>query len=172
MKPGDQEPTLDQILSKYTSDRSQTMFDQQRVFADNFDEKKQKRAIQSVINMDFGLFTKLALLNKQLMYMKNNIIYPITPIAREQLLYYWGEGFKTAFEYTIELIFTASLGTYSADTKGRALEKYVNYRLEEMEKFLPLKIFKIDSSKQIENWSEESISVSYYYLSLIHQSCR
>jgi hypothetical protein len=108
----------------------------------------EQKAIKTVTWMQLGLDTSTlghaVKLNRQLMYEKDNIIYPITPMVPRVLLNHWGlDIVQTSFEASIQTIFSAPISQFSNDVKGRALEKYILAQIEK-NKFFSCTIAKID----------------------------
>lgn len=123
------------VVNYYESKRRRQLGAQQRVFYDEFikgDPVAVKDAIRAVVWMELELSTsdKVFPLNQQLMYEEGERIYPITPLARAILIDYWQDGFATDLKLVTELVFRATLREYTADAKGRVLEKYIISQLE------------------------------------------
>ncbi|KAJ3319347.1 hypothetical protein HDV06_006374 [Boothiomyces sp. JEL0866] len=63
----------------------------------------------------------------------NEIITALNPVARRSLLAYHGQGLMTSLGLVAELVFDGY--TYTNDTKGRIIEKYITTTLELSQRF-------------------------------------
>jgi len=148
--------TLGEVTKDYLDKRTAQLNAQQEKFYREQlkgDERLQDTAIKSVVCMKLGLSAPLYVkINQQLMFIENDRIYPTTPRAEEVLTDFWDVSLTDALEKTIELIFSAPLSNFTADTKGRT-------------QFLEIAIQKIDTTTE-KDW-RESHPIKLYVKDLI-----
>lgn len=132
-------PLLQDVLIAYLNDRREQMRAQQRKFDNEVikdNNQKMQWAQNAVVLMELEVEVAPIkfdyLLNQQLMYQYGNKIIATTPLAREILIAHWKDSdqFDTHLDFVIQKIFAAPLSEFTADSKGRALEKYIIRQLE------------------------------------------
>jgi hypothetical protein len=152
------------VMEYYESKRTTQLGAQQRVFYEEFikgDPTVVQNATRAVVWMELGLSTscKAFPLNQQLMYQELERIYPITPLAREILIDFWQATFTPDLKVVTEMVFRAPLSQFTADTKGRVLEKYIIHQLEQL-KYIDLNMAKIDASiTDLSQWQTKRLKI-------------
>ncbi len=131
-----QDTGLAHVLQHYKVQRDKQLQAQQLTFIREFLDGPGRKLLRhqaklAVVWMELGLstFTHSFVLNQQLMYIEDKKIQATTPLAKTVLTNYWTK-FNSKLDMVTQKVFEAPLSEWTADAKGRVLEKYLIRRLE------------------------------------------
>jgi len=150
------------ILHAYLEKKHTEISVQQRMFINNHIFGKGDLALSYAINAATYMYLNLSTsertliftLNQQLMFNEGGFIYAITPIAKNIIYNSFEKDIADNSLLTIQIIFKAPVLQYSADIKGRMLEKYIIMQIETL-CFFNFTASKVNTKDDPLNWPTE-----------------
>jgi len=158
-----EQATLDETIQKYESAMLLTYSKAQvKFFLDIKTPILQDHTKEAVVLMNLGLPVKMTdsvtVLNEQLMFLKDDIIYPIDPLARRTLInFYTPSSLQTRIHDLARAVFKHP-ETVNASVRGSVLKHYILYILEEEKKFT-IELSTINLKKPCINWATLTLDI-------------